>query len=129
MTLEVTISNKKDYIITLYRSPSQTFDSLINKLEKFVINITSCYPHFVKLVGCFKFKIVVSEWHNNRRRFNIGKPNLCMERSNWYICSNRYFITFLKLHWPYFCQPVKLSYRFWYSSITAPKLSSSCYIL
>ena len=26
LALEVTISNKKDYIITLYRSPSQTYD-------------------------------------------------------------------------------------------------------
>ena len=26
LTLEVTISNEKDYVITLYRSPSQTSD-------------------------------------------------------------------------------------------------------
>ena len=35
-TLEVTISNKKGYIITLYRSPSQTsdeVDSFISNLE------------------------------------------------------------------------------------------------
>ena len=35
-TLEITISNKKGYIITLYRSPSQTsdeVDSFISNLE------------------------------------------------------------------------------------------------
>ena len=44
LTLEVTISNKKDCIITLYRSPSQasdSFDSFISNLEKFLINISS----------------------------------------------------------------------------------------
>ena len=47
LTLEVTISNKKGYVITLYISPSQTsdeFDSFISNLEKLLINITSCDP-------------------------------------------------------------------------------------
>ena len=49
LTLEVTINNKKGYVITLYRSPSQTpdeFDSFISNLEKLLINVTSCDPHF-----------------------------------------------------------------------------------
>ena len=49
LTLEVTINGKKGYVITLYRSPSQTsdeFDSFISNLEKLLINVTSCDPHF-----------------------------------------------------------------------------------
>ena len=37
------------YVITLYRSPSQTsdaFDSFISNLEKLLSNVTSCDPHF-----------------------------------------------------------------------------------
>ena len=42
LTPEVIISNKKGYVITLYRSPSQTsdkFDSFISNLEQLLINI------------------------------------------------------------------------------------------
>ena len=59
MTLEVTIINKKGYVVTLYRSPSQTsdeFDSFIRNLEKLLINITSFNPHFVILLGDFNVK-------------------------------------------------------------------------
>ena len=59
LTLEVTISNKKCYIITLYRFPSQTsdeFDSFISNLEKLLINRTSFDPHFVTLLGDFNAK-------------------------------------------------------------------------
>ena len=58
-TLEITISNKKGYIITLYRSPSQTsdeVDSFISNLENILINITSFDPHFVMLLGEFNSK-------------------------------------------------------------------------
>ena len=58
-TLEITISNKKGYIITLYRSPSQTsdeVDSFIINLENILINITSFDPHFVMLLGEFNSK-------------------------------------------------------------------------
>ena len=54
LTLEVTISNKKGYVVTLYRSPSEAsdeFDSFISNLEKFLINITSSDLHFVILLG------------------------------------------------------------------------------
>ena len=52
LTLEVTISNKEGYVITFYRSPSQTsdeFDSFISNLD-FLINIASFDPHFVILL-------------------------------------------------------------------------------
>ena len=56
LTLQVSISNKKCYFITLYRSSSQTsdeFDSFISNLEQLLINITSCDPHFVILLDGF----------------------------------------------------------------------------
>ena len=59
LTLELTISNKKSYVATLYRSPSQTsdeFDSFISHLEKLLISITSSDPHFVILLGDFNAK-------------------------------------------------------------------------
>ena len=59
MTLEVTINNKKGYVVTLYRSPSQTsyeFVTFISNLEKLLINITSFDPHFVILFGHFNAK-------------------------------------------------------------------------
>ena len=59
LTLEVTISNKKGYVTTLYRPTSQTsdeFDSFISNLEKFLIDITSYDPHFVTLLGDFSAK-------------------------------------------------------------------------
>ena len=55
----VTISNKKGYVITLYRSPSQTSDgflSFISNLEKLLININSFDPHFVILLCDFNAK-------------------------------------------------------------------------
>ena len=58
-TLEVTISNKKSYVITIHRSFSQTsdeFESFISNLEKLLINITSFDPHFVILLGNFNAK-------------------------------------------------------------------------
>ena len=59
LTLEVIISNKKGYVITLYWSPSQTsdeFQSFISNLEKLLININSFDPHFVILLGDFNAK-------------------------------------------------------------------------
>ena len=54
LTLEVTIRNRKGYVITLYKSLSQTtdeFQSFISNLEKLLININSFDPHFVTLLG------------------------------------------------------------------------------
>ena len=58
-TLEVTISNWKAYVVTLYRSPSQISDeflSFISKLEKLLTNINSFDPHFVILLADFNVK-------------------------------------------------------------------------
>ena len=56
-TLEVTISNnRRGYVITLCRSPSQTsdkFQSFISNLEKLLTNINSFDTHFVILLGDF----------------------------------------------------------------------------
>ena len=59
LTLEVTISNKEGYVVTLYRSPSQTsddFQSFISNLEKLLININSGDPHFVIFLDDFNPK-------------------------------------------------------------------------
>ena len=49
-TLEVTINNKKGYVIALYSSTSQTsvkFDSFINNFKKILIFITGRDPHSI----------------------------------------------------------------------------------
>ena len=59
LTLEVTIINKKGYVITLYRFPGQTsdeFQAFISNLEELLININSFDPHFVILLGDFQAK-------------------------------------------------------------------------
>ena len=56
--LEVTISNKKGYVFTLYRSPSQTFDefdSFISNLEKLITSFDH-EMRFVVLLGDFNAK-------------------------------------------------------------------------
>ena len=66
LTLEVTISNRKGFVITLYRSPSQTsdeFQSFISNLEKILININSFDPHFAILLGDFNAKS--KSWSTN----------------------------------------------------------------
>ena len=73
-TLEVISSNKKGYVITLYRSPSQTsdeFQSFISNLEKLLININNFDPHFVILLGDFKAKS--RSWSLNRTTTEEGK--------------------------------------------------------
>ena len=66
LTLELTISNKKGYVITLYRSPSLTpneVDSFISSLEKLLINITSSDPYFLILLG--DFNAISKSWPVN----------------------------------------------------------------
>ena len=49
LILEVSINNKKGYIVSLYRSPSETsdeFDSFITNIEKFVVDISRGNLHF-----------------------------------------------------------------------------------
>ena len=53
LTLEVTISKKKGYVITLYRSPSQTsdeFDSFISSSEKVLVLILISWFYCVTLM-------------------------------------------------------------------------------
>ena len=59
LALEATISNSKGYVITFYRSSSQTsdeFQSFVSNLEKLLINLSSFDPHFVILLGDFNAK-------------------------------------------------------------------------
>ena len=64
--LEVSINNKRGYVVSLYRSPSQTsdeFDSFITKFEKIVVDISRSNPHFLLLIGDFNAKS--SNWSSN----------------------------------------------------------------
>ena len=56
---EVSINNKKGYVVLMYRSPSQTsydFNSFTTNLEKFLINISIANPHFILMIGDFNAK-------------------------------------------------------------------------
>ena len=56
LILEVSINNKRGYVVSLYRSPNQTpdeFDSFITNLEKIVVDISRSNPHFLLLIGDF----------------------------------------------------------------------------
>ena len=57
--MEISINNKKGYVVSLYQSPSQTpdeFDSLINDFEKLIIDIYSRKADFVLMIGDFNAK-------------------------------------------------------------------------
>ena len=59
LILEISINNKKGYVVSLYRSPSQTpdeFDSFINNFEKLIIDIYSRKADFVLMIGDFNAK-------------------------------------------------------------------------
>ena len=136
LSLEVTISNKNGYVITLYRSPSQTFDefqSFISNLEKILININSFNPHFVILLGEFNTKSKswsvndttteegkilenLTSLYGNGMKQLISAPTHILQHSS--SCIDLIFVN----------QP-NFSYRFWYSPITTQELSSSSYIL
>ena len=66
LILEVSINNKRGYVVSLYRSPSQAsdeFDSFLANLEKIVVNISRSNPHFLLLIGDFNAKC--SNWSTN----------------------------------------------------------------
>ena len=66
LILEVSINNKRGYVVSLYRSPSQTpdeFDSFITNLEKIVVDISRSNPHFLLLIGDFNARS--SNWSSN----------------------------------------------------------------
>ena len=59
LILEVSINNKRGYVVSLYQSPSQMsdeFDSFITNLEKIVVDISRSNPHFLLLIGDFNAK-------------------------------------------------------------------------
>ena len=48
LIFELSINMKRGYVVSMYRSPSQTsddFNSFTTNLEKLLINISSNYPH------------------------------------------------------------------------------------
>ena len=66
LILEVSINSKRGYVVSLYRSPSQTsdeFDSFITNLEKIVVDISKSNPHNLLLIGDFYAKS--SNWSFN----------------------------------------------------------------
>ena len=66
LIFEVSINNKKGYVVSMNRSPSQTshdFNSFTTNLEKLVINISSTNPHFTLMIGDFNAKS--SNWSSN----------------------------------------------------------------
>ena len=59
LILDISINNKKSYVVSLYRSPSQMpdeFDSFINDFEKLMIDIYSRKADFVLMIGDFNAK-------------------------------------------------------------------------
>ena len=129
LTLEVTIDNEKDYVIVLYGSLTQ----ISNKFWLFW-NFDS---YFVVLLVDFNAKL--NAWLVNHTNIWEGKLDLNLENSTsmygmkQLISPPTHFLQHqthhLKLHWPYFRQPAKRSYKVWYSPIITPELSSSSYIL
>ena len=66
LIFEVSINNKRGYVVSMYRSPSQTsddFNSFTTNLEKLVVNISSTNPHFILMIGDFNAKS--SNWSSN----------------------------------------------------------------
>ena len=63
--IELNINNKKGYIISLYRSPSQStdeFDEFISNLEQTLNDISSLNPSFMMILGDFNAKS--SSWYS-----------------------------------------------------------------
>ena len=66
LIFEMSINNKRDYVVSMYRSPNQTsddFNSFTTNLEKLVVNISSTNPHFILMIGDFNAKS--SNWSSN----------------------------------------------------------------
>ena len=59
LLLEVNLTNKKEYLVPLYRSPNQIpdeFELFLTNLENLLADITSRNPHFMLLLGDFNAK-------------------------------------------------------------------------
>ena len=66
LIFEVSINNKRCYVISMNRSPSQTsddFNSFTTNLEKLLVNISSTNPHFILMIGDFNAQS--SNWSSN----------------------------------------------------------------
>ena len=66
LILEVSVSNEKGYAVSLYRSPSQTFDEFevfLSNLEKLIFNSSSVHSDFVLLIG--NFNVRSRNWSNH----------------------------------------------------------------
>ena len=58
LIFEVSINNKRGYVFSMYRSPSQTsddFNSFATNLEKLVVIMSSSNPHFISMIGDFNW--------------------------------------------------------------------------
>ena len=56
---QVSINNKRGYVVSMYRSasqPSNDFNSFTTNLEKLVVNISSSNPHFILMIHGFNAK-------------------------------------------------------------------------
>ena len=56
LILEVNLTNKKGYLVSLYHSPNQNpgeFEFFLTNLENFLADLTSRNPHFMLLLGDF----------------------------------------------------------------------------
>ena len=75
LMFEVFINNKKGYIVSVYRSPSQTsddFNSFTTNFEKLVTNISSINLNFIFMIGDFKAKL--SNWSSNDTMTAVRNP-------------------------------------------------------
>ena len=66
LTFEVSINNRRGYVVSTYRSPSQIsddFNSFTTNLENLVVNISSSNPHFTLMIRDFNAKS--GNWSSN----------------------------------------------------------------
>ena len=66
LIFEVSNNNKRGYVVSMYRSPSQTsndFNSFTTNLEKLLISISGTNPHFILMIGDFDAKS--NNWSSN----------------------------------------------------------------
>ena len=75
LIFEVSINNKRGYVVSMYHSTSETsddFNSFTTNLEKLVVYIFSSNPHFILMIGDFNAKS--SNWSSNDTTTVEGAP-------------------------------------------------------
>ena len=73
LVCEVNYKNKKIFIVTLYRSPSQNddeFDEFLRSFESVIDHINQSNPYFVLITGDFNARSS-SWWGNNVDNFEV----------------------------------------------------------